>query len=268
MAAPDEDGVQLLTPLIPGSNATIRVTEAELAAAISKIIAYETGGFAGYRFTNGTLVNRAILDLFAELPPHAVEISLYGATAPTHEDITGLKGSFNRSLRATEQLIERGIRLRLKSVLMRPNLKEFPRIHALAEETYGVDFRMDASIVPRLSGDRDPLELRVPASVAVEQELANPDACRRWAKTMRAGKNLPPSPKLYSCGVGVIGLHIDAEARLLPCLITTDVAIDLTTRSFADAWSEVVEAMASNRPLWNWSARPVGTGPWVDGILA
>ncbi|NQU41235.1 MAG: radical SAM protein [Lentisphaerae bacterium] len=195
-------------------------------------------------FTNGTMLTDKILDLFDELPPHAVEISLYGATAATHDGIAGIPGAFDWSIAAVEKLLARGNRLRLKSVLMKPNLEEFPAIRALAEETYGVDFRMDAAIMPRLDGDTMPLQLRVSPETAADMEMSHPETRRKWAKAKSQSAHVTPSPRLYSCGAGVIGFHIDAEAQLLPCLITTNVAVDVSTKPFAEGWSEIVEIMA------------------------
>ena len=47
-------------------------------------------------FTNGTLLTDRVLDLFVDLPPLEVEISIYGATAPTYEKITRVPGSYER----------------------------------------------------------------------------------------------------------------------------------------------------------------------------
>ncbi len=195
-------------------------------------------------FTNGTLINNDIIDLFEELPPHVVEISIYGASAATHDKITTVDGSFDRVANAIEKLLEHGVRLRLKSILMKPNQDEFSDIRALVEDKYGLEFRMDAAIMPRLDGDMMPLELRVDPKIAVEHEMADPTALEKWAKVQQQSKQLPPTAKLYTCGAGVIGFHIDPEARLLPCLLTTDVSYDLSEKSFAEGWKYIVETMA------------------------
>ena len=62
---------------------------------------------------------------------------------------------------------------------------------------------------------------------------------------MQQGRDLPSSPRLYTCGAGVIGFHIDADGRLMPCLVPTGVAEDLAAQDFATAWRKVVDAMAA-----------------------
>ena len=66
-------------------------------------------------FTNGTLMTDRILDLFENLPPSVVEISLYGATASTYETITGTPGSYEKCLNAVRRLSERKIPCRTEN---------------------------------------------------------------------------------------------------------------------------------------------------------
>ena len=194
-------------------------------------------------FTNGTLIDDTIMRLFKELPPHAVEISLYGDTAETNDAITGVTGSFDRACRGVERLLEEGMKVRLKSILMKPNLATFSALRALAEETYGVHFRMDGAMMPRLNGDRAPLALRVSPAAIAEVEMSDSVAREKWLRVQRDGARLNPSPRLYECGAGVIGFHVDADGMLLPCLTTQNIAYDLKSGSFAAGWDYVVKTM-------------------------
>src|SRR5262245_57342835 len=56
--------------------------------------------FALRLFTNGSLIDDAMADAIAELAPFAVEMSLHGATAPTHDATTKRPGSFAALWRA------------------------------------------------------------------------------------------------------------------------------------------------------------------------
>ncbi len=198
-------------------------------------------------FTNGSRLTSSILDCFGDLPPYAVEISLYGATPGKHDAITGIPGSFVRSIRGVEQLLDWGVRVRLKSMLMKDNLNEFSAIRELAEETYGVEFRMDAALMPRLDGNRDPLNLRVSPEDAVAVELASASSRDKWARAQGVGEKPHSSDRLYSCGAGVIGFHVNAEGDLMPCLVPSGIQESLLSQTFGDAWASVVHAMAGQR---------------------
>ena len=85
----------------------------------------KTKGLMVTVFTNGTLVTDPLVELFEDLPPQAVEVSLYGAAAATYEMITGVEGSFERCLTGIRRFLEHGINVRLKTVLMTLNCREY-----------------------------------------------------------------------------------------------------------------------------------------------
>jgi len=51
-------------------------------------------------FSNGILIKEEIIELFKVLPPHVVEISLYGATAETYEKSPGFRVPMKDAFRA------------------------------------------------------------------------------------------------------------------------------------------------------------------------
>lgn len=186
-------------------------------------------------FTNGTLITERILQLFEELPPHLVEISLYGATALTYEKITGIEGSFQRCLSGISRLLKHKIRVGLKTILMNVNSNEFFDIEVIAKRL-GAKFRFDAAIFPCMDGNKFPMSLRVSPADAVDKEFSDGERLTMWKKYFeRVGGQLP-SDKLYDCGAGVTGFHIDPYGNLQPCLMTTKIKYDLLKGSFKEGW--------------------------------
>jgi MoaA/NifB/PqqE/SkfB family radical SAM enzyme len=121
-------------------------------------------------FTNGTLVSPSVLGLFEEFPPLIVEISLYGASDRVYERISGVRGSFRRCLEGIDSLMERGVDVGLKTVLLTKNVRELEEMRGLARDR-GLPFRIDAAVFPRLNGDRSPLDYRITAEEAVRSEM-------------------------------------------------------------------------------------------------
>ena len=209
-------------------------------------------GFLVTVFTNGTLVSEAAIELFRELPPRLVEISLYGATAGTHDRVTGIPGSFAAARKAIETLIGFGITVGLKTVLLTLNEDELLDMEALAR-SYGVNFRLDAAVFPSLAGDKAPLELRVPAEKAVALEMANPAREREWREFLEKFHEAPGSESLYICGAGVSMFHIDPCGCLSPCLMVRKTKYPLWRGSFREGWDRGFsdfrgEALTSNAP--------------------
>lgn len=203
-------------------------------------------GFIITIFTNGTLISDKIITLFEELPPHIVEISVYGATEPTYERITGVKGSYRQSMSAIRRLLERHINVRLKTILMTLNSHEFSEIEKIAKG-FGVKFRFDAAIFPRLNGDQAPVTLRVSPSDAVDKEFSDRERITQWEKFLDTHPNQYSSDNLYHCGAGVTGFYIDPYGSLRPCLMTTLISYDLMKGSFPGGWEEITSRIRKKK---------------------
>jgi MoaA/NifB/PqqE/SkfB family radical SAM enzyme len=181
------------------------------------------------------------LRVFKDLPPQAVEISLYGATAKTYDTITGVQGSYERCLSGIGRLLEHNIPVRLKTVLMTLNRHEYYDMERMARD-YGVKFRFDAAIFPRLNGDQDPLRLRIDPEDAVELECSDGEKVRQWRDFCERFKDVTLPETLYSCGAGVTSFHVGADGNLLPCLLTKAICFSLSAadRNFSKGWHGVM----------------------------
>jgi radical SAM protein with 4Fe4S-binding SPASM domain len=190
-------------------------------------------------FSNGTTINNDILDTFVELPPQAVEISLYGATPDTFERITRVNGSYEQCMNGIKLLLDHGIRVKLKTILMSVNLHEFSAIENIARDL-GVKFRFDAALFPCLDGDQSPLDFRVSPKDAVKMEMSNSERYRDWGEYFQRTRNFEYPNSLYICGAGLAAFYIDSCAKLHPCLMTAEPEYDLLQGSFQEGWTTVI----------------------------
>jgi radical SAM protein with 4Fe4S-binding SPASM domain len=194
-------------------------------------------------FTNGTMITDDIIGLFNELPPHEIEVTLYGATKETYEKITGVNGSFDMCMNGIERLVKNGHNLRLKTILMKINKDEFFQIKKIASD-FGVGFRFDAALFPRFDGDRKPISLRVTPLEAVEMELIDKDMLSKWKDYYEMTKDFVNiTDELYTCGAGVISFHIDPYGNLKPCLMVRAISCSLNNNSFIDGWNAIITLM-------------------------
>lgn len=213
-----------------------------------EIYAYaRKNGFLVTVFTNGTLVDERVLDLFAAFPPRLVEISLYGAQAATHDRVTGVPGSFAAAMRALEDLLARGIKASLKSVLLNLNADDMPAIEKLARG-HGVQFRLDPAVFPSLEGDRSPLGLRVSPQQAVDLEMAAPERVKEWREFLEAFRGIPNGEALYNCGSGMNTFHVDPQGWLYPCLMVRSVRHSLVQGSFQEGWGRALVGFRDHAP--------------------
>ncbi|HUC43831.1 MAG TPA: radical SAM protein, partial [Candidatus Sulfotelmatobacter sp.] len=82
-------------------------------------------GMALRLYTNGYLIaDPAMAKRIAALKPVEVEISIHGARPETHEALTRIKGSFDKTVRGIENLVKEGIRVGLKTPITKLNQNE------------------------------------------------------------------------------------------------------------------------------------------------
>ncbi len=212
-------------------------------------------------FTNASLVNGRHVQVFADLPPHSVEVSIYGATETTYERVTGAPGSFGRARRGIELLLEGGVHVVLKTMILRDNMHEVPAMEDYAKEL-GVQFRLDPLITPRLDGDLSPLEHRVAPDVAAAIELSTPRRREDLAGLLHA-KRVPggsaggmSADRVFRCGAGLSGFSIDPQGRVHPCSMSRTIAFDALGAGFVEAWRRVVSAVDEA----TWEGRPECSG--------
>jgi MoaA/NifB/PqqE/SkfB family radical SAM enzyme len=192
-------------------------------------------------FTNATRVDAAVARLLADAPPRLVEVSLYGATPATHDGVTGVPGSHARALEGVATLMRAGVRVGLKTMVLRSNAGEVVELEALAARL-GVRFRLDAAVNPRLDGDRRPLAERVEPEISVPIELADPARREGYAARLADGAG-GAAESFYGCRAGVTAFHLDPAGVLHPCLIARRVAADARERGFDAAWRAAGEAL-------------------------
>lgn len=189
-------------------------------------------------FCDGILVTDKIVDLFKEFPPRSVEISIYGATAETYETVTRVPGSHANAWKGIHRLLDIGVRVMLKTVLMTLNQHELKAMAAQAEEL-GCRFRFDSAIFPCLPDNAtEPLDLRVTPEEAVAADLAFPGNREKWQASIQKHQSRETGDSLYSCGAGATAFYADPYGNLSPCLMTTHYRYQDEGRHFSDVWRD------------------------------
>jgi radical SAM protein with 4Fe4S-binding SPASM domain len=197
-------------------------------------------GFLISLFTNGTLLTPEIADVIAEYPPFKVEITLYGRTQATYERITGVPGSHARCMRGIDLLLERGVRLKLKTMLMTLNKHELWDIKAYAE-SLDVDFYFDPMMNAGLEGEQIPIAYRLSPEEVVEFDRTDAVRMEEWRTFCEQHVGVEPDPRYrYVCGAGLNTFHIDPYGRLSVCMISREPQYDLREGTFKEGWRDAL----------------------------
>ena len=186
-------------------------------------------GFALKIFTNGNLINKDIACEMARLKPLQVGISLYGADAATHDRLTGVHGSFHRSINALRLFKEQGIMTTVKCLLMKENLAQLGEIRTLAGEM-GAIFQFDPVVTPRSDGNRAPLQHELTEAELYgffSHEVADPG---------KSGERAYPLSESIICGAGRDICSISPGGEVYACVALPMSLGNLRQSSFEKIW--------------------------------
>jgi radical SAM protein with 4Fe4S-binding SPASM domain len=239
-----EEHCRLLDELVSAGCLWILYTGGEIFARKDFLEIYTEAkkrGFLITLFTNGTLINPRIADYLAEWRPVGIEITLYGATRETYEAMTQIPGSYDRCIRGIRLLLERNLPLKLKTVPTTVNQHEVFQMKRLAEEGFGVEFKFDPLINPRIDCSQSPLAVRLSPEQAVALDFSEPrrkEDYRRMAERERstALQAEKGEKQKYSCGGGVNGCAVDPYGTMSICVISHQQGYNIREGSFTEGW--------------------------------
>ena len=199
-------------------------------------------------FTNGTLITREIADYLQQWRPFRVEISFYGRTKETYERVTGVPGSYERCMTSIELLLERGLPLRLKTMVMSLNKHEIWDIRKYAAGL-GVGFRFDPLINAGLDGSPKPTELRITPEEVVQFDLADDRRLAIWRDYCERVWGRPFDKRyIFVCGAGIGRFHVDPYGELGICLMYRAESYDLRSGSFHKGWHDFIPQVRCQEP--------------------
>ncbi len=84
--------------------------------------------------TNGTLLDKDIVSHFSSTNVQLVSVSVDAASEPIHDEIRGVRGSFNRTVEGLRLLSKAGMNSQVIMTLQQKNRKEIPGVIRLSDE--------------------------------------------------------------------------------------------------------------------------------------
>jgi radical SAM protein with 4Fe4S-binding SPASM domain len=212
-------------------------------------------------FTNACLLGAEHISLLKKYPPRDMEVTVYGVTRETYEKVTRKPGSYDAFRRGLDQLLGAGIKVRLKAMALRSNVRELNAIAAFCRR-HGKDyFRFDPLLHLRFDGDarRNAMilaERLTPQEIAVIEQA---DGERSSALEKNCDQFIFPEIShrdcghLFHCGAGNSSFTVSPEGtfRLCSSLWHPDCVWDLRKGTLAEAWNVLVprvRVMTSSGP--------------------
>ncbi len=197
-------------------------------------------GFMITLFTNGALITPSIAKRLAKSPPSRVEISLYGATAPTYEKITGVAGSFGACCAGIENLIANRVPLVLKSTLSRFNVAELEDMRQMAQN-WGLQFYASWLLSRRPDNQGSEVEdYRLSAAECVELESTDRASANELREAALSGTASDGKRSFY-CKAGSAAFIVNPYGEMNVCSLLPEPGARVLESGFHSAWMEVVK---------------------------
>jgi len=211
-------------------------------------------------FTNATIITEDHIKLFKKYPPRDIEVSVYGVTEETYERVTRRRGSFASFMKGLDLLLDSGVKVRLKAMILRSNAHEMPEIARFCRQKTKDFFRFDPFLHLRYDGDpvrnEEIKSERLSPEEIVILEQSDPE--RHQALEQACDKRIVPEAanttddRVFYCGAGMSSFHVSYNGifRLCASLCHPDCVYDLSKGSLIDAWRNFVPRvrnMRSNR---------------------
>jgi radical SAM protein with 4Fe4S-binding SPASM domain len=192
-------------------------------------------GFAYRVYTNGIALTEDKVARLADLEPLAVEVSLFSADPAVHDGITRVPGSFRRLVRNVERLTARGVRVYLKTVVMKPNVAGLSAVRQLGRDLDVFTHNFACEVSPRIDG-----EIFGPSRYQLdEDELFAYLSHAEWRQApqpLPGGTPEEVARARGTCGPAINGCCIDPYGDVFPCVAFRVPIGNIRRQRFRDLW--------------------------------
>ncbi len=176
--------------------------------------------------SNGTLLGPATVDRIAAAGASAVDVSLYGSEAETHDAFVKMPGAYQRSVAGALRARDAGLRVRFTFLILRQNADQIGSMTEMAARME-IPYAIDPQIRARHDGSSSSLENRADRGTLD----------RLFRGPLR--HLLPPLDEertsvQCSCARSVCG--ISAFGEVYPCIGAPMPSGNLRQHSFHDVW--------------------------------
>lgn len=164
-------------------------------------------------FTNGQQVD---CERLAKYHPRVVGMSVYSGVAKDHDYITRKPGSWQKTIRAMQQLSKLAIPLQLKCCVLQSNFKSYYTVYELCKQLFAIP-QIEISIQDSVEGDQCARKLRLsPDQLEVVMRDQNvPLYVGPEAPSYGGGQHLDTTET--PCGAGDNTFCLTPNGDLIPC---------------------------------------------------
>lgn len=176
-----------------------------------KVASYaKKNNFAIKIFTNGTLISTREAKEIKKLKPLCVEVSIYSKIPSIHDAITGVKGSWKKSLKAVDYLRKNDLRVKIKCSIIKENFPAFKETVKFIKKM-GLPYQFNPVLMPRQNGDSDILK----HGLSKEERGF---VVRNLSGGLKGKVGREQKLRTSMCSAGINSLTINTYGDVMPCI--------------------------------------------------
>lgn len=185
--------------------------------------------------SNALLVTPARAARLRALGVRQVDVSVYSADPDTHDAVTTVRGSLERTLQGIACLQEAGVAVKLSCPLMHQTASAYQAVLALAERL-GVHCKFDPMITAKNNGDRSTTAHRIEQEDllrVLQDSRLNPDLGKP-SETESA--SVHPDLDEIPCGASQNACYISPYGDVWPCVAMPIACGNVREEPFEEIW--------------------------------
>jgi len=226
-----------LAVFITGGEPLVREDFREIYSAMNKM------GLRITLFTNATLLTEDMVKWLAETTLSSVDVSLYGVSEETYASLCGWGEAYGRAINGLEMLLKHGIKTRIKTTIVKDNLKDLPAMREYAK-SLNLEFLPATMVFGNLTDGIDYIEnVRLTPEQFYELSMQSKDDYVKHKSAKELAERGIDWP-LMSCTGARTSFFVNWQGHLTPCPLFEKPYTEPLKTGFSAAWTELKKLIA------------------------
>lgn len=188
-------------------------------------------------YTTGIGLTDEIFERLCAAKVNSVSFSLYGNDAASHDAITGVRGSFEKTLKAMLMFKSAGVGTFIKSVAIRQNFDALEGLYKL-----GKRLKIKVSVSTQICSGREwkrAEDYRLGNAKLYEKYFTLDGKYRKLKISKPTDAEREEIRKRYPCSAGLNSMHINPYGEVFPCTHFQNSVGNARKETLENLWSKV-----------------------------
>lgn len=201
-------------------------------------------------FTNGQVLakDEGLYEKIVKLYPHRIGVSLYSTDGITHDKVTAVKGSFEKTNMLLQKMTSDNLNVQIKNFLLNCNCEDCVTVKNYAQKI-GATSIADISLIPTIEGDKKTMQFALN-----EEQLftlyTDPESPLYIDGDFKP-LNIADIDSMSPCLGGFTGLCVTPSAEVVICVSLPYSVGNLKQDSIKSIWQSAMEKKKDSK-LYQW----------------